>query len=173
MSTSKGPFIFKQNRLGKKKEIFTIYKIRTMMENAEELKKNYTYLNEADGPAFKIKDDPRYTNVGKFISQVGLDELPQLINVIKGEMNLVGPRPLPIYEAKKIPKKYWARFSILPGITSSWVVSGSHRLTFDQWMKKDLQYIKIRSLAFDAQILLKTLLIIVRSILGKLAFKNE
>lgn len=111
-----------------------------MVGNAEELQSKYAHINEADGPVFKIHSDPRYTKVGKFLSHIGLDELPQLINIIKGEMVFVGPRPLPVEEAKKLPKKYSARFSVLPGITSFWVIKGSHKMSFDKWMQLDIQY---------------------------------
>lgn len=156
-TNDKGPFLFKQKRVGKNKKVFTIYKIRTMVTNAEELKKRYLKLNEVNGPVFKIRNDPRYTKIGKIIAHSGLDELPQLINVIKGNMALVGPRPLPLEEALKIPKKYQARFSVLPGITSPWVVKGSHKMSFDEWMKLDLQYIKQRSLFYDLKIILQTI----------------
>lgn len=162
--TSKGPFIFKQKRLGKDKKPFTIYKIRTMVENAEELKEKYRHLNEADGPVFKIYNDPRYTKIGKFLSHTALDELPQLVNIIKGDMSFVGPRPLPVEEAEKIPEKYSARFSVLPGITSPWVVEGAHRLTFDKWMKLDLEYVKKRSLWYDIKIMSRTILLVVKAV---------
>lgn len=166
--TSKGPFIFKQKRMGKDKKIFTIYKIRTMVEKADNLKSKFQNLNEADGPVFKIHDDPRYTKIGKFISHTGLDELPQLINVIKGEMSFVGPRPLPIEEALKVPKKYERRFSVLPGITSSWVVAGSHQLSFKQWMKLDLEYVNKRNIWYDLEIAVKTIFLILRSLYAKI-----
>jgi lipopolysaccharide/colanic/teichoic acid biosynthesis glycosyltransferase len=162
--TSKGPFLFKQKRMGKDKKIFIMYKIRTMVDKAESLKSKVSHLNEADGPVFKIRDDPRYTKVGKFISHTGLDELPQLINVIKGEMVFVGPRPLPVEEAEKVPKKYERRFSVKPGITSPWVVEGSHRLTFKEWMELDLEYVKDNSFFYDLDIALRTILLIIRSI---------
>jgi len=129
-----GPLFFKQERMGKNKKPFIMYKIRTMVVGAEKLKKRYLHLNEA----------------------TGLDELPQLINVVKGEMALVGPRPLPIDEARKVPQRYEKRFSVLPGITSSWVVKGSHELGFDEWMKLDLGYVKKRSIFSDAQTLFLT-----------------
>jgi len=162
--TSEGPFLFKQQRTGKDKKSFTLYKIRTMVNDAEKLKNSYRDLNQADGPVFKIFDDPRYTKIGKFLSHTGLDELPQLVNIIKGEMSFVGPRPLPIDEAKKIPAKYKDRFTVLPGITSPWVVKGSHNLTFRQWMKLDLDYVKKRSVLIDLNIAIKTMLLIVQGL---------
>ena len=158
--SSKGPFIFKQNRIGKDSKIFTLYKIRTMVENAEELRDKYKRLNEADGPVFKIQNDPRYTKIGKLLSRTGLDELPQLVNVLKGEMAFVGPRPLPVYEGLRIPKKYRKRFSVLPGITSPWVVKGAHKLSFKQWMELDLNYVKRRSMVYDIAILFLTVKLI-------------
>jgi len=163
-TASKESFIYKQKRMGKNKKIFTVYKIRTMVEGAEKLKAKYLHLNETDGPAFKIRDDPRYTKIGKWLSHTGLDELPQLINIIKGEMAFVGPRPLPVDEAVKVPKKYELRFSVLPGITSDWVVDGSHRLTFDEWMKLDMKSIKNKSAGRDLTIAWQTIVLILKQL---------
>lgn len=134
-----------------------MYKFRTMVVGAENKKKKLMPYNEADGPVFKITNDPRYTKLGKALAHTGLDELPQLVNVISGQMSLVGPRPLPIDEAKKVPDKYKERFSVLPGITSSWIVKGSHKMAFDDWMKLDLDYIDNWSIAMDIRVLLMTL----------------
>lgn len=166
--TSSGPFIFKQKRMGKDKKTFTMYKIRTMPKNAENLKKKYQRLNEVDGPVFKIRNDPRYTKIGKILSHTALDELPQLVNVLKGEMALVGPRPLPVNEALKVPKKYQERFSVLPGITSLWIIKGAHRLNFEKWMELDLEYVKRRSLGYDIIIFTLTVLDIGKLFLKKL-----
>lgn len=164
---SSGPFIFKQKRTGRNKKPFTMYKIRTMVDNAEKLKKNYLKLNEADGPVFKIKNDPRYTRFGKILARTAIDEIPQLINVLKGEMALVGPRPLPLKEASKIPKKYDLRFSVLPGMTSTWVVKGSHsKLSFREWMKLDIEYVKHKSFLSDLGILAATAFLILRVLKG-------
>lgn len=165
---SPGPFIFKQKRMGKDRKVFIIYKVRTMVNQAEKLRSKYLALNEADGPVFKIKDDPRYTKPGKILANLGLDELPQLINILKGNMSMVGPRPLPIDEAGKIPKKYMERFGILPGITSPWVIEGNHNLTFKQWMISDLAYIKNKSIIYNFFILTKTILLIIRIFFNKL-----
>lgn len=170
--TSNGPFLFTQKRVGKNKKIFTMFKFRTMINNAEDLKQKYLYLNEAHGPIFKIRNDPRYTKVGKFLARTGLDELPQLINIIKGEMAFVGPRPLPVDEAKKIPSKYQKRFSVLPGITSLWVIRGAHKLPFNKWMKLDLEYIQKKSLTYDLHILCITLVLIIQFTLSALAGKK-
>ena len=164
---SKGPFIFKQKRMGKNKKIFIMYKIRTMVENAERLKKKYMKFNEVDGPVFKIKDDPRFTGFGKLLSYTGLDELPQLINIIKGDMAFVGPRPLPVIEALKVPKKYQKRFEVLPGVTSPWVLKGQHALNFSKWMELDLKYIKNRSRVYDIRISLSTAFLILKLIWKK------
>ncbi|GIW62176.1 MAG: multidrug MFS transporter [Patescibacteria group bacterium] len=155
--TSKGPFIFKQKRSGKNKKPFYIYKIRTMVENAEELKEKYKHLNQADGPVFKIYDDPRFTKVGKIIAHLGLDELPQLINILKGEMSFVGPRPFPVAEAKRISKKYEKRFSVKPGILSSWVIQGAFHDNFEKWMNLDLKDVENKSFWYDLKIILKSL----------------
>ncbi len=136
-----------------------------MVEKADSLKNKYRYLNQADGPVFKIDNDPRYTRIGKWLSKTGLDELPQLINIIKGEMDFVGPRPLPVDEAKKIPKKYQARFSVLPGITSLWVINGAYHNDFEKWMKDDLEYVKKKNLFFDLYIVFKTIIFVIKLII--------
>ena len=154
--TSSGPFLFRQKRLGKDKKPFVFYKFRTMVENAENLKPKIYHLNEADGPAFKIRNDPRYTKIGRFLAHSGLDEIPQLINVVKGEMAFVGPRPLPVSEANKVPKKYERRFSVLPGITCLWVVKGADHSSFKRWMELDLEYVKKKSFLYDLKIIILT-----------------
>lgn len=171
--TSPGNFIFSQQRIGKGKKLFTIYKFRTMVLNAEKLKPKYRHLNEANPPLFKIKLDPRYTKVGKFLSHIGIDEVPQLINVLKGEMALVGPRPLPQDEAAKIPSKYKSRFSVLPGMCSLAALRGGHDLSFQQWMQLDLEYAKNKSLIFDLFIIFQTIFLIVELIKYKLLELDE
>jgi len=166
--TSKGLFIFKQPRAGKKKKPFWIYKIRTMVEEAEDQRSKIKDQNEADWPAFKIHDDPRYTKFGRFLAHTALDELPQLVNIIKGEMSFVGPRPLPIEEARKVPKKYQARFSVLPGMTSLWIVRGADHSSFERWMKLDIEYIKNKSFFYDAKILLSTVGLIIKLLVNKI-----
>lgn len=136
-----------------------------MIKDAELLKSNYLHLNQADGPVFKIFNDPRYTKIGRMLSKTGLDELPQLINIIKGEMAFIGPRPLPVEEAKKVPEKYHHRFSVLPGITSLWVIKGSHKLSFEEWMKLDMHYVKNHSLILDLHIALKTIVLLLKALL--------
>jgi len=171
--TTKGPFIFKQKRIGRNNKPFWIYKIRTMVVDAENLKSKIQNLNEVDGPVFKIQNDPRYTKIGKFLSHTGLDELPQLINILKGEMDFVGPRPLPVSEARSIPKKYQRRDEVLPGITSPWILQGAHKLSFKEWMESDLVYIKNKSLWYDSIQLIKTFLLVLNFIYKKLFNKDE
>ncbi|MBU3956757.1 sugar transferase [Patescibacteria group bacterium] len=171
---SPGPVIFKQKRVGKDGKTFTFYKFRNMVKNAEKLKKKYLYLNEANGPVFKIKNDPRYTRIGKFLSHTGLDELPQLINILKGEMSLVGPRPLPINEEKQIPKKWQAkRRQAKPGIACSWLLKGAHSLSFTQWMKLDLGDIKKSSLSSDLTVFFKTVFLGLRLVKDESLRKNH
>ncbi|HJX59406.1 MAG TPA: sugar transferase [Patescibacteria group bacterium] len=164
----KGPLFFRQKRLGKGKTPFVIYKVRTMVVGADKLQKKYRGLNEADTPVFKIYNDPRYTRLGKFLAHTGLDELPQLINIIKGEMKFVGPRPLPDYEAVKVPQKYQKRFSVYPGITSLWIVQGAHNLSFKRWMELDLQEVENGSFWLSLTIAWGTMRIIVSSLIRKL-----
>ncbi len=153
------PVLFKQKRVGKRGKVFWMYKFRTMYVGAEEDRKKYIKKNEADGPVFKIKDDPRFTKIGKFLSHSGLDELPQLINVVKGEMTIIGPRPLPVYEEAKIDEKYKnKRRSILPGIISVWVLKGSHKhVDFEGWMKMDMDYIDRKSCFYDFKLFTKAI----------------
>ena len=166
--TSQGPFFFKQLRAGKNKKPFWIYKIRTMVENAEDLKEKIKHLNQADGPVFKVYDDPRFTKIGRFLAKIGIDELPQLINIVKGEMSFVGPRPLPLDEAKKISKKYEKRFLVLPGIFSSWVAYGAFHNDFKKWMELDLKDVENKSFWYDLKIVIRSvgfvLKLIVRSV---------
>lgn len=154
------PIFFKQKRVGKNGKVFTLIKFRTMLVGAEILQNKYKHLNISDGPTFKIPNDPRYTKFGKFLAKSGLDELPQLINVLRGEMSLVGPRPLPVYEANNLTKEQKIREVVLPGITSSWVINGAHGLKFSEWMKLDRQYVESANLLTDIQILTKTAYII-------------
>lgn len=165
--TSKGSFIFKQLRAGKNKKPFWIYKIRTMVEGAETQKSKLKAQNEADGPAFKIRNDPRYTKVGRFLAHTAIDEIPQLWNIIRGEMSFVGPRPLPVDEAKKIPKKYEKRFSVLPGMTSLWIIKGAKHSSFEDWMNLDLEYISKKSFLYDLIISTKTIFLIIKLIITK------
>ncbi len=160
--------IFKQKRTGKNGKYFIMYKFRTMIPGAENKRKSYIHLNEADGPVFKIRNDPRYTTIGKFLARTGIDELPQLINVIKGEMSLVGPRPLPISESKQLSPKDRQRLLVKPGIVSEWVVLGTHKLKFSQWMKLDEEYIKQATLKKDLVIIYNSAVLVIKLIIMKL-----
>lgn len=172
--SSPGPVIFLQKRVGLNGKIFTIYKFRTMVKNAEGLKAVYRKMNEADGPVFKIKNDPRYTPLGKKLSHSGLDELPQLINILKGEMSLVGPRPLPIDEESQIdPKTRKIRRLVRPGLTCSWLLKGAHRLTFNEWMKCDLEDINKTSPSYDLTVFSKTIMLGFKLIFRELIRKNH
>lgn len=161
---SRGPIFFVQERVGLGKRIFKMYKFRSMHENAEELLKDLEHLNEAEGPIFKIKNDPRVTRVGKFIRKTSLDEFPQLINVLRGEMSLVGPRPMSIRDVdlfdSGIQRK---RFSVQPGMTCLWQISGRSDLPFEQWLALDLEYIDNWSFWVDVKILFQTIPAVVKS----------
>ncbi len=158
--TSPGPIFFIQKRLGLNKRMFHIYKFRTMVVDAEARLKDLEHKNEANGPVFKIKKDPRITLIGAFLRKTSIDELPQLFNVLKGEMSLVGPRPLQVrdYELFETFCGDWQRkrFSVRPGITCLWQIKGRSSTTFEKWMELDLQYIRTWSLWLDLEILAKT-----------------
>lgn len=154
------PIFFVQKRVGKDGELFRMYKFRTMRLEADKEQKKYRNLNEADGPVFKIRNDPRFVGVGRWLSHIGLDELPQLWNVLKGEMSLVGPRPLPADEEKKLSHEIlnWRRL-IKPGIMSQWIIAGGHNLSLKQWMKLDRNYSLESNLCSDFTIFIKVLLL--------------
>jgi len=157
-TTSKGPIIFKQERVGLRGRKFYIYKFRTMVSNAEELKEDLMALNESDGPAFKIKKDPRITFIGSILRKTGLDELPQLFNVLKGEMSLIGPRPPLPKEVAKYERWHLRRLSVKPGITCTWqIIPNRNQVRFDNWMKLDIQYIEDWSLKKDLALLFRTI----------------
>lgn len=155
---SPGPIFFTQERVGLKKRRFTMIKFRSMVVGAERRMNEIEHLNEAEGPIFKISNDPRVTRVGKMLRQTSLDELPQLFNVIKGDMSLVGPRPMSIRDVdlfdKGIQRK---RFSVKPGLTCIWQISGRSNLPFSKWLEHDLNYIESWSLSLDFKILFKTI----------------
>lgn len=155
---SPGPVLFMQQRLGVNKRLFKIYKFRTMREDAEQMQADLEQLNELDGPAFKMKNDPRITPLGKWLRKTSIDELPQLFNVLKGDMSLVGPRPLPVRDFKGFENDiHRRRFSVKPGITCLWQISGRSNIGFEQWMELDMNYIDDWSLWLDLKILLKTI----------------
>jgi len=156
--TSKGPVFFKQERVGLRGRRFYMYKFRTMVQNAEELKAQLMDANEADGPAFKIKDDPRITKVGKFLRKTGLDELPQFYNILIGDMTLVGPRPPIPEEVKQYENWQLRRLSMPPGLTCTWQIKPDrNKISFEEWMKLDLQYIDNWSNKLDIILFLKTI----------------
>jgi exopolysaccharide biosynthesis polyprenyl glycosylphosphotransferase len=155
--TSRGPAVFRQDRAGMSGRVFTLYKFRTMRQGAELERAGLESKNEMDGPVFKIKEDPRVTGIGKLLRKTSIDELLQLWNVVKGDMSLVGPRPLPVYEVEKFERWQRRRMSMRPGITCLWQIMGRNRVTdFAEWMKLDLEYVDRWSLGLDFRILLKT-----------------
>jgi exopolysaccharide biosynthesis polyprenyl glycosylphosphotransferase len=161
--TSPGPILYAQERYGLNRRIFRMYKFRTMVANAEALQESVEHLNEAEGPVFKIRNDPRITSLGSFLRRTSLDELPQLLNVLKGDMSLVGPRPLPLRDVRHFSHgALMRRFSVRPGITGLWQVSGRSGLGFDKWIGLDLQYIDEWSLMLDLRVLLRTVPAVVR-----------
>lgn len=163
--TSPGPIIFAQERYGLNKRRFRMLKFRTMVSNAEALQSSLECKNEVDGPCFKIKNDPRVTRLGRLLRRTSLDELPQLINVLRGEMSLVGPRPLPVRDVEHFVEPWpMRRFSVLPGLTCLWQIGGRCRLAFDEWVRLDLEYIDNWSLRLDLRILLRTLPAVVRGV---------
>jgi len=164
------PILFKQIRIGKKNTAFTMYKFRTMKNGSETKQTFLKKLNEADGPVFKIHNDPRFYPFGKFLSHTGLDELPQLWNVLKGDMALIGPRPLPLYEANKLLSWQKERHTIKPGIISPWIFEGYHSEPFESWMKSDLYYIKKKSFLFDMRICLRMVPYLVNLILRECVY---
>ena len=155
--TSPGPVIFTQKRAGLGGRAFDIYKFRSMCTDAEARKKELMAMNEQDGPAFKIKADPRVTRIGKFIRSTSLDELPQLWNVIRGEMSLVGPRPLPMDEAGAAEQWQHRRLEVTPGLTCIWQIKGRSRVTFDEWVRMDIGYIRRRTILHDLAIIFQTI----------------
>jgi len=156
--TSEGPVFFTQERLGLNKRRFRIYKFRTMEVGAEQKQSELEHLNEVAGPAFKIKHDPRVTPLGRILRKTSIDELPQLFNVLKGEMSLVGPRPLPVRDYEGFDQDWHRRrFSVRPGITCLWQISGRSAIGFDRWMELDMQYIDEWSFWLDVRILAGTI----------------
>lgn len=156
--TSKGPVIFKQERVGLRGRKFYIYKFRTMVQDAEELKETLLAQNESDGPTFKIKKDPRITAIGRFLRKTGLDELPQFFNVLRGEMSLIGPRPPIPEEVEKYERWQLRRLSMKPGITCTWqIIPNRNEVLFEKWMNLDIQYIESWSIKKDFLLFFKTI----------------
>ena len=159
-SDSKGPIIFAQKRVGLNGKEFKMYKFRSMVVNAEELKDKLKENNEMSGPMFKMKDDPRITKIGKFIRKTSIDELPQLINVLKGDMSLVGPRPSLPKEVKEFEPWMIRRLEVKPGLTCYWQVMGRNSIDFEDWMKLDIKYVNERSLWLDIKLIFKTFFVL-------------
>ncbi len=150
------PVLFVQERNGLNGKIFRMLKFRSMCKNAPEMHSDLLKENELDGPAFKMKDDPRITKIGRFIRKTSIDELPQLFNIIKGDMSIVGPRPLPTYETAECNDYQNQRLLVKPGLTCYWQCSGRSDISFDEWVEMDLQYIKDASMWTDIKIIFKT-----------------
>jgi lipopolysaccharide/colanic/teichoic acid biosynthesis glycosyltransferase len=156
--TSPGPILFRQHRAGKNGKPFYMLKFRSMHLNAEHNQSELKDLNElTEGPCFKIRNDPRLTFVGRLIRRTSIDELPQLFNVLKGEMSLVGPRPLPLPEVNNQTRAERARLSVTPGLTCLWQISGRSKIPYNEWMQLDLYYVENRNLLLDLEILVKTI----------------
>ncbi len=153
---SKGTIFFKQQREGLDGKHFGIWKFRTMCTDAESKQQFLLDESEQGGPAFKLKDDPRITTIGRYLRKSCIDELPQLINVLRGEMSLVGPRPLPVHESQACTVWQRNRLKVLPGLTCIWQVEGGREVDFDDWMRMDLEYLRKRSLWFDLKLIFKT-----------------
>ncbi|PHS17476.1 MAG: multidrug MFS transporter [Blastopirellula sp.] len=160
--SSKGPVIFAQQRTGRNGKPFWIYKFRSMVINAEDFRDDLTSLNEQDGPAFKIQNDPRITWIGHWLRSLSLDELPQLWNVLKGDMSIVGPRPLPCHEADQCEAWQRQRATITPGITCVWQVQDrSVSIPFAEWMRMDIRYSRSISLKHDLKLIMQTFFFLV------------
>lgn len=157
---SKGSVIFYQERVGVNGKRFKMYKFRSMVANAEELKKSLENKNEYSGPMFKMKNDPRITKVGGFIRKTSIDELPQLVNVLKGEMSLVGPRPSLPEEVDKLKDWMKIRLEVKPGLTCYWQVEGRNDIEFEDWMRLDAKYVSERSLWIDIKLIFKTFFVL-------------
>ncbi len=162
-ATSPGPVIFAQHRYGLNRRTFRMFKLRTMVAHAEQLQATLESMNEAEGPVFKIMSDPRVTRVGRLLRRTSIDELPQLFNVLRGEMSLVGPRPLPLRDVERITRAAdMRRFSVRPGVTCLWQISGRSTVGFHEWISLDLKYIDGWSLALDLVILARTIPAVLR-----------
>ncbi len=157
---SKGSIIFSQKRVGQYGKEFNMYKFRSMVSNAEELKAKLMEQNEMSGPMFKMKHDPRITKVGKFIRKTSIDELPQLINILMGEMSLVGPRPSLPKEVVKFESWMLKRLYVKPGLTCYWQVMGRNDIDFEEWMKLDIKYVHDRNFWLDIKLIFKTFFVL-------------
>jgi lipopolysaccharide/colanic/teichoic acid biosynthesis glycosyltransferase len=154
---SRGPVIYKSIRIGRGARPFTFLKLRSMVDGAEQNRQRLSHLNEADGPVFKIVADPRVTRIGRLLRMTSIDEIPQLWNVLRGEMSLVGPRPPIAEEVVQYEPWQLRRLDVVPGITCLWQISGRSRIGFQEWMRLDLEYIRHRSFQLDLKILIRTI----------------
>jgi exopolysaccharide biosynthesis polyprenyl glycosylphosphotransferase len=154
---SPGPILYRSQRIGRGGRVFTFYKLRSMVDGAHAKRGDLAHLNECDGPVFKISNDPRVTRIGRWLRRTSIDEIPQFINVLKGEMSLVGPRPPIPEEVARYEPWQLRRLSVRPGLTCLWQISGRSRIGFEEWMRLDLQYIRNLSLWMDLKILLRTI----------------
>jgi lipopolysaccharide/colanic/teichoic acid biosynthesis glycosyltransferase len=160
---SAGSVFFIQDRVGLRRKKFPMIKFRTMVHDAEARQHELDDLNEVAGGAFKIRNDPRVTRVGRVLRKLSLDELPQFLNVVRGDMSLVGPRPLPLRDVERFHGEWQKRrFSVKPGLTCLWQINGRHEIDFEHWMELDLQYIDNWSLSLDMDILVKTVPAVLR-----------
>lgn len=162
------PIIFSQQRVGKNGNIFTMYKFRTMIVDAEKMKHTLQLPNESSGPTFKIKNDPRFTTIGRFLSHTGLDELPQLVNVMRGDMAFIGPRPLPVDEARKLQPWMKKRETVRPGIISPAILTGRYHADFIAWMKSDVEYAKTKNWVTDVPLIMKSFAFLTQLVIREL-----
>lgn len=160
MLESEGKAIFSQKRVGINGEEFKMYKFRSMVKDAEAVKEKLKSKNEMSGPMFKMKNDPRITKIGKFIRKTSIDELPQLFNVLKGEMSLVGPRPSLPKEVISFEPWMRERLNVKPGLTCYWQVAGRNNIDFEDWMKLDIKYVEDRSFLLDLKLIVKTFFVL-------------
>ncbi|MFW7363540.1 sugar transferase [Vagococcus fluvialis] len=158
----KAPFFFSQNRVGKNQKIFKMYKIRSMCPDAEEKLEDLLSFNEIEGAMFKMKEDPRVTKIGKFIRKYSIDELPQLWNVLRGDMSLVGPRPPLPREVKEYSSEELNRLLVKPGCTGLWQISGRNDVGFSEMVTLDIEYINNQSTLYDLKIILKTFIVVIK-----------
>lgn len=165
---SGSPVIFRQQRVGKDGKVFTMYKFRTMVVGAEQMKKSLRPPNESKGPTFKIYNDPRFTAIGKYLSHMGLDEIPQLMNVLRGDMSFIGPRPLPVAEERKLQSWMKKREIIRPGIVSPAILTGRYHADFEAWMKSDVEYAAAKNWVTDVPLIGKSVVFLTRLVCREL-----
>lgn len=165
------PVLYFQRRAGRHKQPFTLIKFRTMVTGAEAFRAKLMSQNEAPAPMFKMKHDPRFTKLGKFLSITGLDELPQLLHVVQGTMSLVGPRPLPLLESEALPKSWDFRYTVKPGIVSEWALSGKKYASLADWKKLEKETIEKDSVGYEISILFRTGQMLIKLFIQSLFYK--